>query len=287
VTKAGRHIQVALDANATLGEGPIWAPGLGLLWVDIKAFLIHTFDPVLATDTAVNVGQRVSAVAQRRDGGLVAAVESGFATVDQATGACDVCAPVHGKTPLRMNDGRCDAAGRFWAGAMGPALEANVGGLYCWTWGGEAVLHVPGVTIPNGLDWSPDGKRMYFVESAANRIDVFDFDVAAGALGNRRVFAEIAAPAMPDGLTVDADGGVWVALWEGGSVVRYTPNGDVDVAIAVPTPRVTSCAFGGADLRDLFITSAQAIGPASHPGGAIFVCRPGHQGSNPNLFIAG
>ncbi len=276
-------VDVALAANADLGEGPIWDVGRQrLLFVDITRGEVHEYDPVGGAHAVYDAGQPVGAVTPTRRGDWLAAVRDGFLRLDPATGTTRLAAIVEEDHPdNRMNDGYCDARGRFWAGTMSMTHEPRAGALYRLDADGRVTRMLAGVTTSNGIDWSPDARCMYYVDTGTRRIDLFDFDLEAGTIANRRVFAAIAeAEGKPDGLIVDADGGVWVALWGGSAVRRYTPDGRLERTIPLPVTHVTKCAFGGADLRDLFITTAR--GPladearAAQPGaGSVFHCRPG------------
>ena len=157
----------------------------------------------------------------------------------------------------RMNDGACDAAGRFWAGTMCMQERPGLGSLYRLDPDGSSHRILTGVGISNGIDWSLDGATMYYVDSLTQRIDRFDFDPATGSVCNRRAFVTIdPAEGCPDGLTVDAEGGIWLALWGGSAIHRYRPDGTLERVLRVPVTHPTTCAFGGPDLGDLYITSA-------------------------------
>jgi sugar lactone lactonase YvrE len=191
-----------------------------------------------------------------------------------------------------MNDGACDRAGRFWAGTMALDERPGAGALYRLDRDGRVETMLRPVTISNGIDWTGDDRRMYFIDSPTQSVDLFDFDATTGAIANRRTFVRIPPDAgVPDGLTVDAGEGVWVALWGGGAVHRYTPDGALDCVVRLPVTHPTSCAFGGDDLRDLYITTAAIALDArererqAHAGG-LFRCRPGFVGREPNRFGA-
>ena len=285
-------VELVLEARAELGEGPLWdEAGQRLVWVDIMAGRVHLFRPDTGACRTVEVGRPVGAAALSAGGGLVLAVPEGFTRLDLDSGVLAPVAALPAPSPdIRMNDGKCDRAGRFWAGTMALDERAGAGALYRLDPSGEVTIMVDGVTISNGLDWSLDERRMYYVDSGTGRIDVFDWDLKKGRLSNRRPFVFFPAQAgVPDGLTVDADGGVWVALWGGGAVHRYRPDGHLDRVVLLPVTHPTSCAFGGPDLRDLYVTSAAvALGPAERarqPGaGGVFRVRPGVRGRLPNIF---
>jgi sugar lactone lactonase YvrE len=190
-----------------------------------------------------------------------------------------------------MNDGNCDSAGRFWAGTMGLNEEPGAGALYRLDPDLNVTKVLDAVTISNGIDWSLDDSLMYYVDSDTFCVDVFDFDPDAGAISNRRAFVSVsAADGLPDGLTVDSEGYVWVAFWGGSCVRRYAPDGSLDLVVSLPTRHVTSCAFGGAGLDELYITSATEglteADLAQEPhAGALFRCKPGVVGRPEHVFL--
>ena len=284
--------ELVLDPKAELGEGPVWDSRSACLWfVDILRGRIHRFDPATRELATHDVGCMVGAIALTEAGDLVLAVHDGFARLNPATGAFTLIAEVEADRPdQRMNDGKCDAAGRFWAGTMALDERAGAGALYRLDSDFSVHTMVRQVSISNGLDWSDDGRLMYFVDSPTQSIDIFDFDAASGALANRRTWLRIGpAHGMPDGLTLDADGCVWVSLWGGGGVRRYAPDGRLDSIVRLPTMYPTSCTFGGPDLRDLYITTAtiqlSERERASQPqAGGLFRYRPPVGGRPANRF---
>lgn len=285
-------VELAFDAKAELGEGPVWDPDAACLYfVDIERNRVHRFHSETHVSRTYDAGSMVSAVALAAAGDLVMAVRNGFARLDLDTGRVRMIAEVEADHPdRRMNDGKCDAAGRFWAGTMALDHRRGAGALYRLDPGGRVHTMLRDVSISNGLDWTGDGRRMYYIDTPTKSIDVFDFDPASGAISNRRSLVRVPADyGSPDGMTLDADGGIWVAFWGGSAVRRYTPDGTLDREIRVPVTHPTSCAFGGRDLRDLYITTAAtALGPEErarqqHAGG-VFRCRPGVQGRPANRF---
>jgi sugar lactone lactonase YvrE len=285
-------VELVLDARADLGEGPRWdSARQRLLWVDIMRGRVHAFTPSTGACRNVAVHQPVGALASCRDGSLVLAVAGGFARLDLDSQRFEMQAAVEEDRPQnRMNDGACDGAGRFWAGTMALDEQPGAGALYRLD--PDLTVHtmLTGVSISNGLDWSLDGRRMYYVDSPTRRIDVFDFDLATGSITNRRPFVEVPADAgVPDGLTVDAAGFVWLALWGGAALRRYAPDGTLDRVVPLPVTHPTSCAFGGAALDELYVTSARrpltAEEKARQPqAGGVFRVRPGVVGRPAHLF---
>ena len=273
------------DARARLGEGPLWVVAeQSLYWVDIKAPAIHRLDPVGGKRRTWPMPVEVGSIAKRRNGGFVAGTRTGFAYLDLDRGrVTPIANPEPERTGNRFNDGKCDAAGRFWAGSMDDSLQAPTGWLYCL----DAELRWRRTDGPyvctNGPAFAPDGRTAYHTDTLGRAIHAFDFG-DDGQLRNKRPFVQFtAADGYPDGMTVDADGGVWVAHWGGGRVTRFTPRGDADSTIALPAAQVTSCAFGGAQFDTLFITTA-AIGlddaqRAAQPlAGGLFALRLAQRG---------
>ncbi|MHA7220939.1 SMP-30/gluconolactonase/LRE family protein [Arthrobacter sp. RHLT1-20] len=285
-------VEVALDAHADLAEGPWWDQQRGeLLWVDIFAGRIHMFDPVSGQDRSIDVGQPVGMVARRRTGGLVCAVRDGIGFINPDGNAFELAAPIEAEKPgNRLNDGACDPAGRLWAGTMATDLSPSAGSLYSISTTMQVTQVLTDVSISNGLDWSPDGRTFYFTDSTTRRLDAYDFDVETGAISNRRLLVDLPDPvATPDGITVDAEGTIWVAMWDGGRVQRFSPQGKLLQTVILPITRPTSVAFGGPDLNQLFITSARnGLSPRQQSdeqhAGAIFVIEPGVTGRLPWAF---
>ncbi len=254
-------VELVLDARAELGEGPLWDhTRQRLLFLDILQREIHVFDPDSSADRVIPVARAVSALGLTITGDWVAAAGHGFARVDPASGHLTSIVDVEPPgSRRRMNDGAVDPGGRFWAGSMSLDGLEGQGTLYRLDRDGRATSMVTPVTTSNGPAWSPDGRLMYYVDTRTRRIDVFDFDVDKGTITNRRAFADFGVgPGRPDGVIVDGDGGVWVALWQGSAIHRYAPDGTLDVVLPMPTACPTKCAFGGADLGDLYITTARS-----------------------------
>lgn len=286
------HIDLALDVRAELGEGPIWdARRSHLLFLDIMRGEVHTFDPSDGAHAIFEVGQPVGAITPSTRGDWVAAARDGFYRVNPTTGETALLAVVEADQPdNRMNDGYCDPQGRFWAGTMSMTPQREAGALYRLDPNGQVTQIITGVTTSNGIDWSPDGRFVYYVDTGTGRIDVFDFDAEHGWLLARRPLVTIAPEhGKPDGLIVDAEGFLWLALWGGGALHRYAPDGTLDRVVPMPVSHPTKCAFGGPDLADLYVTSASialsADERAAQPhAGSLFRLRPGVTGRPARLF---
>lgn len=250
--------ELVLDARADLAEGPWWDPVRGcLFWIDILKGEVHQFDPSANADRALSVGQPVGATAPRASGGLVLALRDGIGLLDLDAERCEVIVEVEkDNIKNRMNDGKCDPTGRFWAGTMAFDSSEGAGSLYCLERDRQLRRVLENVSVSNGLDWSPDGRTMYYVDTLTQRVDAFDFDPVGGLVTNRRPVIVFSGSCFADGLTVDADGYLWIAVWGSWSVQRYSPAGILDRVVRLPVAQVTSCAFGGEDFRDLYITSA-------------------------------
>jgi sugar lactone lactonase YvrE len=253
-------VELVLDARAELGEGPVWDGATrSLLWVDISRGLVHRFDPTTARDEAFDVGRPVGAAVPTASGGLAIAAHDGFALVDPETGDVELVAELETDRPeTTMNDGACDPAGRFWAGTKDVGARRPIGSLYRLDADHRVTRVLPDVTLSNGLGWSPDGRAMYYIDSTTYRVDGFTFDPETGDVGDRRVVVELPEEwGLPDGLTVDEEGMLWVAFWGGSAIRRIAPDGSVTGTVTLPVTQVTSCAFGGEGLADLYVTSAR------------------------------
>jgi len=247
-----------------LSEGPRWhEERQELLWVDILGRQVHrgtlADDGALERVETISLDRHVGAVAPVIGGGYVVAAGPGFLFVDDAGSIHELAQPEAGRSDVRMNDGACDPHGRFWAGTMAYDESPGAGSLYRLELDGSCTTALTGLTISNGIGWSPDTRTMYLNDSGTARIEAFRFDDASGAITDRRTLVQLDQPGIaPDGLTVDEQGGIWVALWGGGAINRYGPGGSLLASIRVPVERPTSCAFGGPDRAILFVTTARA-----------------------------
>ena len=284
---------LVLDARADLGEGPLWDPVTRrLLWVDVISSLVHTFDPHTGLDTVCDVGAHVGAVVMRTNGGLILAQRHGFTRLDPgAASPVTVAEPADHPATNRFNDGKCDPAGRFWAGTMAYDGATGAGSLYRLDPDGRVTSMAQGLTIANGLAWDLPRARFYHIDSPTLCVFVWDYDHAAGTIRNRRV-AIRATPddGLPDGMAMDSEGKLWVAHWGGSQVVRWDPDtGAALMRIRMPVSQPTSCAFGGDDFDRLYITSARSgLTPeqlSQQPlAGGLFVADPGVKGMPTTAF---
>lgn len=287
MTGSGHDVELVVDAHDVVGESPVWDERRGvLLWVDIPGRVLHRYEPHGGRHEVGDLGAVVGALVLRPDGSALAAVADGFAELDLDTGQVTGIATVTEAVPSRMNDGKCDPAGRFWAGTMSHALTPGAAALYRLDTDGSVATVLTGVTLSNGLDWSPDGTTMYYIDTMSHGVDAFDFDVGTGALSNRRRLVDVAEDdGLPDGMTVDAEGFLWVALYLGGAVRRYAPDGSLDAVLRMPVATPTCPVFGGEDLTDLYVTSSAMVmdEPSAEPGaGGLFRCATGVKGRPAN-----
>ena len=279
-------VACVLHAKALLGEGPLWDPATRLLyWVDIKRRQIHRLDPATGLDHQWPAPEDIGSLAVRAKGGLVVAMKSGFHFFDPATATfTPIANPERDRPSNRFNDGKPDRQGRFWAGSMDDSEKSPTGGLYRLDVNLGCTRMVDGVICSNSLCWSPDGRTMYYADSYQHAIWAFDFDPDNGEVGERRIFVEIpAADGVPDGATVDAEGGVWVAQWNGWRVTRYDPAGRIERFVKLPVQRPTCPMFGGANLDIVYVTSASIHLTADDlkhqpEAGGIFAFEPGVKG---------
>ena len=291
------RVELVLDAKARLGEGAVWDARRQLLyWVDIEGHALHAFDPATSQDRSYALGDSVGTVVPRARGGVALTLGRAFATLDLETRRVSVIAePQEEKARQgnRFNDGKCDPRGRFWAGTMAHSEAPAAGGLYRLDPDGRVHRMLESVSISNGIDWSADARLMYYIDTPTREVAVFDYDDATGTIVNRRVAVRFPARhGWPDGMTMDAEGLLWIAEWDGGCVSRWDPaTGKRARRVKLPVDRVTSCAFGGPDLDELYITSAWSRldsdrRHAQPLAGGLFRFRPGVKG-RPAFAFAG
>jgi len=269
-------VEQVTDVVAYHGEGPVWSPRWGgLRWVDMLAGDVLSLRPD-GTVGRRHVGEIAAAVRPRRAGGAVIGIERGFA-LEHPGGEIQPLPALWDDRSVRMNEGACDPDGRFYCGSMAYDQRRGAASLYRLDPDGSVHVVLRGVTVSNGLGWSPDGALAYYNDTDTHRISVFDYDRDAGLVA-RRTFAEV--DGRPDGLTVDAEGGVWTALSDRGIIQRFTPDGRLDAVVDVPARKVTACTFGGARLDELYITTSREHVPAGTDplAGALFRMLPGVTG---------
>ena len=267
---------VACVANTqdVLGEVPRWHAGEGALyWIDAFKPAVHRLGPDGKVESWTPP-DKLGSFAPRRNGGLVIAGRNGFALYQPRSGTLErIADPESGAAVNILNDGRCDSHGRFWVGSMSRTIQSPTGSLYRLDHGRVDALD-NSIWVANGVAWSPDDKRMYFADSHLHTIFAYDFDIDAGTIGKRREFAKVEA-GSPDGASVDEDGFLWTALFGGGCIARFAPDGRLDRTIAMPVSRPTAVAFGGTDLRTLYVTTArfrlapEKLASETHAGGLL------------------
>ena len=284
--------ELILDARNATGESPVWSTTeQALYWVDIPAKRLHRWSPADGKEQSWQASQMLACIAQTGNGNWIAAMENGlFAITPHADGSLNsrlLASVTHALPGMRFNDGRCDRQGRFWAGTMvmDMAAGAPVGAMYRYNAGQTEPLtaQLQGFIVPNGLAFSPDGNTLYLSDSHPDvqKIWAFDYDTDSGTPHNRRLFVDMTQhPGRPDGAAVDADGCYWICGNDAGLIHRFTPEGKLDRSLAVPVKKPAMCAFGGADLDTLFVTSIRPAGDLTDQplAGGVFALRPGVKG---------
>jgi sugar lactone lactonase YvrE len=270
-------VRVAVPGPDRLGEGPFWHPlEQALWWCDIPARAIRRHDPATGVTRSWTLAADVGSFAPRRDGTLVVALRDGLVRFDPdgdgGAGAVveRLAGPPYDPREQRFNDGKCDPAGRFWVGSMDEPRRPGTAALFCWSEGRLAERQA-GITISNGLAWSPDGRTMHWTDTTAHTVRAFDFDASSGAMWNGRDFATFPKRAegqpldayggRPDGAAMDAEGCYWVAMYEGARVLRLSPAGETLAEVRLPARCPTMPCFGGPDLRTVYVTSASVNRP--------------------------
>ncbi len=286
LTRVGEHTDV-------LGEGPTWCVReQALYWVSIRQPAVRRYHPASGRVDCWAMPEFVGSLAVRAKGGLIVALRSSLAFFDpEARSLTQLAAPEAHLEDHRFNDGKCDRQGRFWAGTMHDVTRAPVGSLYRLDAAGECKSMLSGISIPNSLAWSVDGGKMYFADSLTRTIFVHDFDIDSGELGAKREFVRIQAPAIPDGAAMDEENHLWVAIYDGWKIHRYSPDGKLQKVIDLPVQRPTMVAFGGTDLRTLYITTASqkltAEELAQQPLAGALLSMSVEVGGVPDAYFAG
>lgn len=256
-----KNIEKVCDIRCELGECPCWDEESKILyWIDIIKKAIHLFDIKNNEAKTINLEKYVGSIGLRRNGGIVAALQDGFYFIDEETEKVKLIKKIKDNSDRkRFNDGKVDAFGNFWAGTVSYDEKLPSGVLYCLKSNLELVEFFGGITISNGIIWSLDNKKMYFIDTPTMKVDVFDFDIASNNVRNKRVALEVPKNiGYPDGMTIDVEGKLWIAHWGGYKVCRWdTIAKKIIEIINVPAEKVSSCTFGGKDLSELFITTAR------------------------------
>ena len=258
------RIDVAWHEPMAVGECPLWhAAEASLYWVDIDGFTVHRLHPASGEHRAWRMASEPAALAIDARGGLVVALRSGFVHLDTQDGAVTPIAPApYDTATARFNDGKVDPAGRFWVGTIYEPRDQPAAQMFCLERGTVSLKWSGGMTNSNGLGFSPDGRRLYHADTTAHRIDRYDFDAASGTASNPQLFQQFSTDrahdygGRPDGAAVDSEGAYWCAMFEGGRLLRFAPDGTLLREVKLPLRCPTMLAFGGADLRTLYITSA-------------------------------
>lgn len=280
------HAELVLDAKAMLGEGSIWHPKENkLYWIDIEGKALHIYDPATKQDKSFDVGSRIGTVVPVKNGGALVALQNGIHFMDTKTGKLTFINNPLPDPNIRFNDGKCDPSGRFWVGSM--AMDSRRKGAVLYRMDKDKTIHtmLDSVIISNGIVWTADKKTMYYNDTPTGTVQGFDYDDKTGEITNRRVVVKIPrGGGGPDGMTIDADGNLWVALWGSGTVGKFDPKtGELLQKVIVPAQNVTSCAFGGKDLKTLYITTAR-VGVNEDKlkefpfSGGLFSVKPGVRG---------
>ena len=286
---------VVVACGCRLGESPIWSSGeAALYWVDIPAGTIFRWLPISGERSSWSIGESVGSIAPCESGGWVVATKNGIGRFDPTNNSFfKVAAPEADRPANRFNEGKVDPRGRFVAGSMNEEVRGQPDGALYSLQADLSLKRLFGdIIVPNGLCWSPDGRTMYFADTRRHQIFAFDYDVDSGLPSRRRVLVDLSSyGGLPDGAAVDEDGCLWGALFGGGRIVRYTPDGRIDRSIALPVSQVTSLAFGGTGRRTLYVTTARHMldesGLRSQPlAGHIFAVDAGVCGS-PDFQFSG
>lgn len=282
-----KKAELVADVKALHGEGPLWDPeNRCLYWIDGMGGKIHIYDNTKGEDSSIDLGEDIGCIVLREKGGLAAALRIGFCFVDSNTyGVTLIKNPETDMENIRFNDGKCDCMGRFWAGTMATDEHTPSGALYCLDRDLKIKTMLKGVVISNGIAWNKDSSIMYYIDSPTKEVAAFDFNPKSCSLSNKRVAVRIPeGEGVPDGMTIDEEGMLWVAQWGGFKVSHWNPDTAEKLdEIIVSAESVSSCAFGGENLDELYITTARLSSSSKtleeypHAGG-LFVFKPGIRG---------
>ncbi|WP_339710790.1 SMP-30/gluconolactonase/LRE family protein [uncultured Kriegella sp.] len=287
------NAKLVYDAKATLGEGPVWDPFKQLLfWVDIEGKKLHQYNPINGENRQWSFEGMLGAAVPAENGNLILALEPGLASFNTETGTLlQHNALENHDTDMRYNDGKVGPNGNFWIGSMHKKFVPKSGNLYRVDAQYTVTTHVSQTTISNGMAWSADNKTFYYIDSDDRKVYGFDFDISTSSISNKRILLSIPEQyGSPDGMSIDAEGMLWIAHWGGNCVRRWNPDtGEVLETVEVDAPHVTSCCFGGKNLDHLYITSARSDLSEKQlqtfpKSGGLFVYRPKVKGTPITLF---
>lgn len=271
------------DYSCELGEGPFWDPkSNGLLWVDIigQKILQQSYDQT--GPNVINLAGNPGCAVLSNEGEVIAAINNSISLIDGIGSPLKVLAKTNEGSGLRFNDGKCDPSGRFWVGSMDRNEKAPLGSLYSWRESEGLVEREKGVTVSNGMGWSPEQGLFYYIDSPTREVSVYDFDLSTGSIKNKRTFITFGQEdGFPDGMTIDNEGRLWIAFWGGAKIMCVNPDSKaIEEVINFPVSKITSCAFGGDRLDKLFVTSAKVdVNEMDEPlAGKTFVFSPGVSG---------
>lgn len=292
-TQKTNEVELVLDSKSQLGEGAIWNYKTGeLLWIDIEGEILNFYNPKLRNNKEMFTGQRTGTVVPAVSGEVIIALEEGIYAFDTETGTKNLIVnPEENVEGIRFNDGKCDPYGRFWAGTMSTRGEKEAGALYRLDPDSSIYKMIENVSVSNGIVWSNDGLSMYYIDTPTQQVKKFDYNKETGEINNPQIIIEIPIEmGSPDGMTIDKDGNLWIALWGGSAVGCWNPeSGELIQKIEVPAKNVTSVAFGDDDLKTLYITTAR-IGTSNEElkqfpeAGGLFKIRPGATGVQAGFF---
>ena len=273
------------DYSCELGEGPFWDPkSNGLLWVDIigKKILQQSYDQT--GPNVINLAGNPGCAVLSNEGEVIAAINNSISLIDGIGSPLKVLAETNEGSGLRFNDGKCDPSGRFWVGSMDRNEKAPLGSLYSWRESEGLIEREKGVTVSNGMGWSPEQGLFYYIDSPTREVSVYDFDLLTGSIKNKRTFITFGQEdGFPDGMTIDNEGRLWIAFWGGAKIMCVNPDSKaIEEVINFPVSKITSCAFGGDRLDKLFVTSAKVdVNEMDEPlAGKTFVFSPGVSGAH-------
>lgn len=288
------HPEVVCPHTSLLGEGPVWdAEQNTISWIDLLNGMIHEFDTHHQSHRIIELGDMVGSIALTKSGNYLAALKSGLSLVNRSTGRVQVLHhPEKAIDTNRFNDGKCDPSGRFWVGTMSLSADPGAGKVYMFDDHASCSEKIVGVTISNGLAWSNDHTTFYYIDTPSFEVVAYDYDGSTGTISNKRTVITIPhGEGYPDGMTIDTEGMLWIAHWDGAQVARWNPStGDKILSVPLPVDRVTSCTFGGPDLTDIFITTARVgltekqIDEQPYAGALFVIKNSGYKGLPPVKF---